>query len=175
MEEWRPMPGYDGRYDVSNLGRVRSLDRTVTYVDGRVAIMRGHVLKCSADRTGYIHIALPDGKRRLVHRLIAEAFLGPPDHVRQAVNHKNGIKHDNRIENLEWVSPARNAEHARDVGLNRQHGQNTNLSKYGDQLVSAMRRVHSEYRPPYKKLGELFGVSGCHASEIIRGKTRKRG
>jgi hypothetical protein len=101
--------------------------------------------------------------------------LPPPDFARRTVNHKNGVKLDNRVENLEWATYRENNEHARDTGLCRQHGSNTNLSKYDEALIAAMRRTHAEYKPTYRKLGELFGMSTIHAWEVIVGKSRKRG
>src|SRR3990167_5147106 len=99
-EEWRPVPGFEGLYSVSSLGRVRS---------ERIVILRGEI-----SNWGYPQVALrKDGqyKSRTIHSLVAEAFHGPrpPKHV---VNHRNGTKRDNRPENLEYVTQKGNVAHA---------------------------------------------------------------
>ena len=176
METWKPIPGYEGRYEVSDQGRVRSLDRVVPYSDGRrkPARLKGNLLVCGPDPSGYPKITLPGGYKKTVHRIVAEVFLPPIEFPRKTVNHKNGIRHDNRVDNLEWATYKENADHARQTGLNKQHGENCNLAKFNDALVEAVKRVHQEYAPSYQKLGELFGMSQAHAWEIVKGTTRKK-
>jgi len=113
------------------------------------------------------------GERKLIHRVVAETFLGKPI-FRMTVNHKNGIKTDNRLENLEWATFKENNDHARDTGLNKQHGNNTNLTKFSEQLVHAMKKVKEKYNTPVKELADLFNISTSHVYEILKGTTRKR-
>jgi hypothetical protein len=93
-ERWLPIVGYDGKYEVSDLGRVKSFAR---YKDGRI-------LKHKIDK-GYLRVELK-GKIYSIHRLVLQAFL-PIDEIKQ-VNHMNHIKTDNRLCNLEWCSPSEN-------------------------------------------------------------------
>lgn len=105
MELWKDIPGYDGLYQVSNLGRVRSLNYKMT---GRV-----QVLKLTNRGRGYLCVALcKDGNKKMfsVHRLVAEAFIPNPDNLPQ-VNHINEDKTDNRASNLEWCSAMENSNH----------------------------------------------------------------
>ncbi len=172
VEEWRDVPGLEGRYEVSSNGGLRSLDRVIVYTDGRRGLFKGRTLALARGAGGYLGIAVK-GRRYLVHRLVASAFL-PPVAGKTSVNHRNGDKRDNRLVNLEWCSLAENNRHARDTGLQKQHGESNNLTRYAEQLVSAVRRVHDRYAPTYRELALLFDMSEMQAADIVKGRTRKR-
>jgi len=113
-EVWRPVTGFE-RYEVSNLGRVRSKDTVHLDKRGIKQPIKGRMLKPCIDRHGYSYVKFRSaGRRRVfkqVHRLVAIAFV-PGDHAKQ-VNHKNLNKQDNRDINLEWMTREENQEHAR--------------------------------------------------------------
>lgn len=110
MELWKPIPGHDG-YEASNYGSIRSLDRTI--LDGRtthgVKNIKGRVLKQGIDKFGYFKVFV-SGKTMLSHRLIASAFCNDFESNKE-VNHKDGKKNNNKIDNLEMVSRSQNAVH----------------------------------------------------------------
>lgn len=109
MEEWRAVKDFEGLYEVSNAGNVRSLP---------VGRRTGKLLKMSS-KTGYNYISLcKNGGSRsvLVHRLIAQSFITNMDGL-PYVNHKDLNKTNNTVDNLEWITPLGNAHHARDAGV----------------------------------------------------------
>jgi len=118
MEAFKPIPGCPG-YEVSNLGRVRSLDRVVIKrirgID-RENNLKGRLLTFRKHSQGYRAVSLGNGKQATVHSLVMLAFVGErPDGA--WINHKNGDKADNRLENLEYCTPKQNQEHAVHTGL----------------------------------------------------------
>jgi hypothetical protein len=122
-EEWLPVAGWEGIYEVSESGRVRSLDRII-YRNGFPSRVKGRERKPGVDRFGVRVITLnrtAEGKKvhhkTGVHRLVAMAFLPAPDETRKHINHKDGRRRNNHFSNLEWVTPAENSRHAADHGL----------------------------------------------------------
>ena len=109
MEIYKPVPGYPG-YEVSNFGNVRSLDRYTT----SGAFIKGRVLKPMPDKKGYLHVRPSfgnKGKAQKVHRLVAQLFIPNPKGL-PSVNHKDGNKQNNKVENLEWCTHSENRLHA---------------------------------------------------------------
>lgn len=119
MEEWRDIKGYEGLYQVSNIGNVRSVTHTTVHRDGKVVRYEGKTLTPHNGDNGYKCVNLSkNGLVNLanVHRLVAETFL-PKDDGKNVVNHKDGNKHNNTVENLEWVTCSENSKHAVRTGL----------------------------------------------------------
>lgn len=120
MEEiWKDISGYEGLYQVSNLGRVRSFDRYVRNGTSNRNIKRGKILKPCVTRDGYLQLNLIKDKKKKVstiHRLVAKAFIENPEN-KPCVNHIDGNKQNNNVTNLEWVTYSENTIHAMKIGL----------------------------------------------------------
>lgn len=103
---WKSIKGYEGYYEVSDEGKVRSLDRTIAYPDGHVQHLKGKNLHFTKVNSGYLQVALnKEGKKKryYVHRLVGSTFLDNPNNFSD-INHKDYNKENNCYENLEWMS-----------------------------------------------------------------------
>lgn len=118
-EVWRDIVGYEGYYQVSNLGRVRALDRVVRHAYSGTQSLKGHVLTpCKGNGHYYSVMLSKNGKAKStrIHRLVAAAFVPNPQHLK-CVNHKDGNKLNNSASNLEWCTQRHNVQHAIDHEL----------------------------------------------------------
>jgi len=175
-EVWKDVGGFEGAYQVSNLGRVRSLTRVITSKykkSNRTRVTIGRTLKCNPGKLGYPMASIRDRAEK-VHRLVAKAFIPNPDN-KPFVNHKNGIKNDNRVENLEWVTFAENIQHAYDIGLLVRVGKKgveSNLTKLSPKEVIEIRKIWvSGSRPRQIDIANMFGISRRNVAMIVQRKT----
>ena len=121
MEEiFKDVHGYEGRYKVSNLGNVISVNYQNTGIPKMLTPIKHH--------GGYLIVHLGANKIRMIHTLVAESFL-PNDDGKKFVNHIDGNKHNNRLDNLEWVTTKENINHAIKTGLRDPHKNNARLGK----------------------------------------------
>jgi len=141
-EEWRDVTGYEGLYQVSNTGKVKSLDRYVKARSDSKMIKRGTVMKLQESHKGYCIVSLHKEnniKSFSVHRLVAEAFIPNPMRKPQ-VNHKDCDKKNNMVSNLEWCTQDENMRHASDNGIynNKSSKQLSAIRK--NQLIASEKR-----------------------------------
>lgn len=116
MEEWRDIPGLEGRYQVSSEGRVRTVSRECNAGWHKTRIVVERIRKFEIHYSGYLKLAVREGlrfRKYFVHRLVAYAFLPNPENLAY-VNHKDRDRSNNRLENLEWISEAGNQHHWRE-------------------------------------------------------------
>lgn len=147
----KPVAGFDGRYYVTRDGRVISYVGTNT--------KPGHVLG-RGGRNKYCRVMLRQNGRTIptsVHRIVCEAFNGPPPSPNHVVNHKNGIKSDNRAENLEWVTQRENVRHAWTMGLSGR--------KIGHDERAMIKRLYAAGFSQVK-IGRAMGLSASYVSQI---------
>lgn len=128
MEEiWKDVKDYEGLYQVSSIGRIKSLPRNGT-------INKERILKCTVDKDGYLKVNLSKNniqRKIIVHRLVAMAFISNPYNYPQ-VNHIDGNKQNNEATNLEWVSNKENIQHAYKIGLITHEKITKNLKHYSE-------------------------------------------
>jgi hypothetical protein len=163
-EEWRPVVGYEGWYEVSNLGMVRR-------VKSGKSVQIGRPLRQYRDHNGYLVLALTQngsGAHFKVHRLVAKAFL-PPSRGRNWVNHRDGDKTNNRVHNLEWTTRAENMRHAVATGLFAARGMAHYKAKLNEGDVRAIRAIDGQISQP--ALASMYGVSRSTISDIQRRQT----
>lgn len=169
-EVWKmiPVPGFEKLYEVSNLGRVRRAAPGLRTFTGRI-------LKAPCNSSGYPHLTLSDkGVRRfyLVHQLVALTFFGPCP-LGHEINHKDGVKTNNRIDNLEYVTVAENNHHAFRSGLRvPAYGERHSLARLREQDVRDIRQALANGMSQCA-LGRKYGVHGTTIRNIGLGITWK--
>ncbi len=166
MEEvWKYIPKTYHQYSVSNLGRVRSNQIAYTASNGVAECVfhkKGRILKPHANKEGYLSVNL-FGKPKKIHRLVAEVFIENSEN-KPCINHKDGNKSNNSIDNLEWVTVKENNLHALENGL-RPSGERYSHSKLTDAQV---REIRANYKPRTRGCGckVLARKYGVHHSII---------
>lgn len=160
-EEWRDIPGYEGLYMVSNIGRVKRCA-------GSAKCLKDRILKMSKRTNGYLFTCLcRDGLPRQVdvHRLVMWAFVGEQGQL--WVNHINGNKADNRLENLEYLTPGQNTKHAYDNGLMpSKNGEANPGAKATEEMVREIRRLY-QVGVDRSSLVSRFGLSKTTIQGIV--------
>ena len=176
-EEWRDIKGFEGYYKISNLCRIISLPKknnvNLFNKHKTTTITREKIIKGSKDKDGYVVINLKVGtklRKFKVHRLVAIAFL-KEDKARTLINHKNGIKDDNRADNLEWVSSKENAIHAHSVLFDETH------HYYRERLVSqyTLDGVFLKIHKSITRAALDAGISKSAVCDCCKGKISQAG
>lgn len=167
-EIWKDIPGLIGCYQASTLGNIRSVDRISVLINNLGTFKRpikGKVIKQNQHpKTGYMYISLcVDGvvTTALVHRLVALSFHENKEGKPQ-VNHKNGIKTDNRSLNLEWSTISENRKHSFDIGLATTRGEKNSQVKLTDKQVLEIR----ESTMRNGQIAKAYGISPATVCDI---------
>ena len=170
MEIWKDVVGFEGFYQVSNEGRIRSIDRTVKCVKGKgTRLVKGTIKILSVTDKGYLKTSLYKygiSKTDEIQRIVAKAFIPNPDPKnKNCVNHIDGNKQNNKVENLEWVTSQENTLHS------------INILKNGIKPVMQFD-LEGNYIATYesaKQAEEITGVKRCTISNVLCGRRNKAG
>lgn len=175
IEEWKDIERFEGKYQVSNLGRVKSLARKIG-----TSYHHDRILKQSKTKDGYLRVRLLDKKSALdmtqrVHRLVAEAFIPNPDNL-ETVNHKDGDKTNNNVSNLEWMDRYEQLQHAYLHELKKpSKGSSNSQAKLTDDDVRFIRKTYVKQSKQFGTvaLGRKFGVTNRVIGLIVNNKSYK--
>ena len=172
--------GYEGYYQVSNYGNVRSLDRVIKEKTGKPQTLKGRVLKQRINPGGYYYVGLgKNGSKATfaIHQLVAQAFIPNPKN-KKTVNHMDGNKLNNSVANLEWSTYSENLEHAYKAGL-RQAVKSSEVAsknykrKLTEQQVREIKRLLAAGNLTHKEIATKFGVARSTITEIKSGRRWK--
>ena len=167
-ESWKNIKGYEGLYQVSNMGRVKSLERTATRKNGIKQTIRERILKPSTDKDGYLLVSLYNGRGKVktfkVHRLVCEAFYENPK-KKPCVNHIDENKTNNVATNLEWCTYEENNNHGTRNARSAE-AQSKSVGQYtrDGKLIKVWQSTHEVER--------LLGFNQGHISDVARGKQK---
>ena len=169
-EEWRDVPNFEG-YQVSNLGKIRGIDRLKQGRSG-LRLTRGQEMKQMLNKKGYPEVRLRKNgtHTRLVHKLVSSAFLVKSEGQTQ-INHINGIKTDNSVINIEWVTNSENQKHAYKLGLQPSRaGEGNSRATLTDKQVTIIKELYNSEKT-IKEVSELLGVNLSIVRQIIYGQS----
>lgn len=178
VEIWKDVIGYEGLYLISTFGNIKSLDKTVKSgtLNNPTRFIKGKQLKLRPDQDGYFRVSLTlnfKKKIHFVHRLVLSTFVENKFNKPQ-INHKNGIKSDNNLLNLEWCTLSENRSHAYATGLQNglsRRGEKSNFAKLTKDQVITIRAEYVPYKVTQKQLGIKYGITQSGIQHIIKLKS----
>lgn len=169
IEIWKTIP-LNKNYEASNLGNIRSKDHFYIGKNNKEIFKKGRVLKSNLCKKGYLRTSITNNTKKHttgVHRLVAFTFISNPENKPQ-VNHINGIKTDNKVENLEWCTNSENQIHAvKNKLVKHNYCENHHMSKLSNEQVKTARRMH-EFGWSNDILSKHYNISKTAMSKILR-------
>lgn len=171
QEQWKDIKGFEGRYQVSNLGRVRSVDHYANISNGNKRFVKGRILKQWKNCNGYMCIKMWNNVKRknfVVHRLVAMAFIENPNRLPD-INHKDEVKQNNVVTNLEWCSHSYNALYG---------SCQDRLRKYKQKKVNMIDKNTNTILKTFNSMkiaGKEMGIHKEQISSVCRGLRKTAG
>jgi hypothetical protein len=180
IEVFKDIIGYEGIYQISNLGKVKSLDRYVTSKNDSKRFVKGRMMKLKLDRYGYETVCL--SKERIaktvkVHRIVGINYVPNPDNKPQ-INHISGIKTQNHVSNIEWCTPQENIQHSFDTGLNTGHGKKSvelwlkgidDITWIFDSIMLAAKELGLQHKNLSAVVNGRLNTTGGYEAELVGG------
>ncbi len=173
MEEiWKDVAGYEGLYQVSNMGGVKRLSFITynKYYKRETIHKENHLRPTPHYQNNYLSVMFSKNKKQkriMVHRLVAIHFISNPNNYR-TVNHKNGNKQQNCVSNLEWMSHKQNVNHAIEIGLMDNAGENNGQCKITEKEAKEIKNLKGKLSSA--KVAQTYGLSSSHILRIWSGK-----
>lgn len=174
-EIWKDVVGFEGYYQVSNLGRVKGLDRVVKYRHRTLSVKGRIIVPNFSSRYVSVTMSMAGTKRKqkTIHRMVAIAFVQNPENKKE-VNHIDGDRSNNRSENLEWCTAKENIAHAFNKGLmGVRKGQKVGIPKLTEDIVIEIRRLHSNKEMSNAKIAKKYKIHTGTVADIINRKNWK--
>ena len=169
-EIWKEVKGYEGSYQVSNFGRVKSCSRIVNRKNNSILPVKEKILKSSLSTKKYPHVALSKKgilKTKKIHRLVAYAFIPNPENKPQ-VNHLDGIKTNNYVSNLEWCTNYENKKHSLKMGLQVfKKGSDIGTSKLKEKDIVDIRNLFKNGDYTKSEIANIYKMSKTSIHDII--------
>ena len=170
QEVWKQIKGYEGLYEISNLGRFKSCTRRIVKKNGAVNILKEKIIipNCNT-KDRYVNVCITkNGKAKTIalHILLATAFISNPEN-KPCINHINGKKKDNALSNLEWVTYSENMIHALDTGLRPfLFGEKATNKKLNEKIVL---EIFNNTVDDVKKICKNYNITAQHYDHIKTG------
>ena len=172
-ETWKDITTWEGIYLMSDMGRIKSAAKDIEYADGRAYSYTEKIRKLTLRPDGYLCISASEKDMSeiiLVHRAVGLAFIPNPEN-KKFINHKNGVKIDNRAVNLEWSTAKENVNHAFNAGLmNPTKGSSNHFAKLTEAEVLAVRKLFKDGVSP-KEISVALNIGYRNVYHICSGQT----
>lgn len=171
---WKPVVWYEGLYEVSDSGIIRTIPRRfVSEPSGRVVVVTGRIRKQHTNKKGYWRVGLSKNDKQKsfsTHRIVATAFVDNPNQYPE-INHKDGCKDNNNATNLEWCTHMENIQHAIQNGLSRVLvGEENGCAKMDNNDVREIVTLHNA-GASYREIANVVKCSETTISQILTGRT----
>lgn len=172
-EIWKDIINFEGYYQCSNFGNIRSLDREINTKGGTKRISKGKILKPKTNPFYYC-VGLSKFnkcKTYYIHRLVASSFISNSNNLPE-INHIDGNKLNNNITNLEWITSSKNKYHAFEIGVSKK-GKDNNLAKFSKEIIENVKKDLSKKIYTQRQIAHKYEMSYAQVSRIKTNKTRK--